>query len=297
METSNNNQKIKTLKRIIVLLLILFIISAIVTYCSMREKSETYTQNIQMKDELAELMSEYEAIRDENIQFQSQLTEKDSIIVANSAEIQKLINSQADYRRIRRQLEMLRAITQDYVHRIDSLIIVNEELALENEEIRREISVERERYRELSQVKTQLDDKVTLASSLKAYNLRAVALRVRGSNETMTDRAVRADKILIEFTLSENKIVPAGPRSIYVRIARPDGVIILAGEGDEYSFELDEKQLQFTIREDIIYDNTAMNITTSWTKRDARAPAMVGMYTITIFMDNQEIGQTFFELK
>jgi hypothetical protein len=217
--------------------------------------------------------------------------------LANSAEIQKLINSQADFRRIRRQLDMLRAITQDYVHRIDSLIIVNEELALENEEIRREISVERERYRELSQVRTQLDDKVTLASSLKAYNPRAFALRVRGSNETVTDRAVRADKIMIEFTLSENRIVPSGPRSIYIRIARPDGVIILAGEGDEYAFEFDGNVLQFTIKEDIVYNNTAQNITTSWTKRDTRAPAMVGVYTITIYMDNQEIGQTFFELK
>jgi hypothetical protein len=142
-----------------------------------------------------------------------------------------------------------------------------------------------------------LDDKVTLASSLKAYNLHANALRVRGANETPTDRAVRADKIAINFTLSENKIVPAGPRTIYVRIARPDGVIILAGEGDEYSFELNENRLQFTIKQDIVYNNTAQNISMSWTKRDARAPAMAGIYTVTVFMDNQEIGQTFFELK
>jgi cell division protein FtsL len=297
METGNNNKKIKTLRRIILLLLLLFILSAIVMIWSMREKSETYVQNIQMKDELSQLMSEYETIRAENIQFQSELTERDSIILANSEEIQKLINSQADYRRIRRQLDLLRGITQDYVRRIDSLIIVNEELALENEEIRKDLSVERKRYQELSQEKSQLDDKVTLASSLKAYNLRAFAVRVRGANETETDRAVRADKIMIEFTLSENKIVPPGPRSIYIRIARPDGVIILAGEGDEYSFELDEKRLQFTIKQDIVYNNTAQRINMSWTKRDTRAPAMVGMYKVVVYMDNQEIGQTSFELK
>jgi regulator of replication initiation timing len=297
METNNNNQKIKTLRRFIIILLLLFITSLIIMVLSMRQKSETYTQNIQMKDELALLMNEYEAVRQENIAFQSQLTERDSIILANSQEIQKLINSQADYRRIRRQLDLLRNITQDYVRRIDSLIIVNEELALENEEIRKDLSVERAKYRELSQVKTQLDDKVTLASSLKAYNLRAHALRVRGSNETETDRAVRADKISINFTLSENKIVPSGPRTIYVRIARPDDVIILAGEGDEYAFELNENLLQFTIKQDIVYDNKAQNISMSWTKRDTRSPAMAGVYTVTIFMDNQEIGQTFFELK
>ena len=263
----------------------------------MRQKSETYMQNISMKDELAQLMNEYETVRQENIQFQSQLTERDSIIMANSVEIQKLINSQADFRRVRRQLDLLRNITQDYIHRIDSLIIVNEVLALENEEIRREITVERQRYRELSQVRSELDQKVAQASTLKAYNLRATTFRVRGANETATDRAVRADRILVEFTLSENKIVPAGPRTIYIRIARPDGVIILAGEGDDYSFEFNGERLQFTIKQNIVYNNTAQNITMSWTKRDARAPAMVGVYTVTVFADNQEIGQTFFELK
>jgi len=297
METNNSNQKIKTLRRIIILLLLLFLISAIVMIWSMRQQSETYTQNFQMKTELAQLMSEHEAIRAENIQFQAELTERDSIILASSAEIQRLIIDQADYRRIRRQLDLLRNITQDYVRRIDSLIIVNEELALENEEMRKEITVERQRYRELSQVRTQLDDKVAMASTFRAYNLRAYTLRVRGTSETVTDRAVRADRIMVEFTLSENRIVPAGPRTIYVRIARPDEVVILAGEGEGYSFELNGNRLQFTIRENIVYDNTAQNIRMSWTKRDARAPAMVGVYTVTVFMDNQEIGRTFFELK
>ena len=297
MENNTNEQKNKNLKRIIVLLSVLFITSLIIMVWSIRQKSETYTQNIGMKDELTQLMSEYETIRLENIQFQVELTERDSIILANSQEIQNLINSQADYRRIRRQLELLRGITQDYVRRIDSLIVVNEELALELEESRKETSIERERNVALTKANVQLDEKVTQASSLKAYNLRAFALRVRGTSETETDKAIRADKIRIDFTLSENKIVPAGPRSIYIRIARPDGVIILAGEGDEYSFEIDGNRLQFTIRENIVYNNTAQNIRTSWTKRDTKSPAMVGMYKVVVFMDNQEIGQTSFELK
>ena len=297
METNNNDQKIKKLKRTIYILLLFFIIAAVIMIWSMHQKSKTYSQNIQMKDELTQLMDEYETVKQENVQFQSQLTERDSVILANSVEIQKLINSQADYRKIRRQLDLLRGITQDYVRRIDSLIVVNEELILENEEIRREISVERERYRELTVVKTELDQKVTQASALKAYNLKAFTLRVRGSNETATDKAIRADKIMVEFTLSENKIVPEGPRTIYVRIARPDGVIISLGEGDEYSFELDGTRLQYTIKQDIIYNNTAQNIRMSWTKRDTKAAAMAGVYTVTVYTDNQEIGQTFFELK
>ena len=298
METNNSKQKIKILKWLLIGLILLFVASMIVMTFSMRQRAETFAQNLVMQSELTQLMQEHETLRQENLQFQAELTEKDSIILANSAEIQQLINRQADYRRIRRQLEMLRNITQDYVRRIDSLIIVNEELALENLEIRQELTVERERTRELAQDRDRLDDKVAIAAAtLRAYNLRAYALRVRGTNETVTDRAARADRINIEFTLGENRIVAAGPRSIYVRIARPDGVIIFAGEGDEYSFMLDEEQLQFTIREHIVYDNIAQNIRTSWTRLDLRDPAIPGMYTVTVFMDNQEIGQTFFELR
>ena len=265
---------------------------------TMRQRTETFAQNLVMKGELTQLMQDHEVIRQENIRFQAELTEKDSIILASSAEIQRLIAQQTDYRRIRRQLDLLRNITQDYVRRIDSLIVVNEELALENREIRQVLSVERARYRELTQVRERLDEQVAIAAStLVAYNLRAYALRVRGANETITDRAARADRINIEFTLGENRIVEAGSRTIYIRIARPDNVIILAGLGDAYSFILDEEQLQFTIRKEIIYDNTAQDIRTSWSQRDPSLPAMAGMYTVTVFMDGQEIGQTFFELR
>ncbi|MCL2414909.1 MAG: hypothetical protein FWC94_06635 [Bacteroidales bacterium] len=298
MEANNNNKKLKTLRWIIVALILLFAASMVIMIFTMRQRSETFAQNLLMQGELTQLMLEHETIRQENLQFQAELTEKDSIILANSAEIQRLIVQQADYRRIRRQLELLRNITQDYVRRIDSLIVVNEELALQNQEIRQELTAERQRSRALAQDRDRLDDKVAIAAStLRAYNLRAYALRVRGTNQTITDRAARADRINVEFTLGENRIIQAGPRSIYVRIARPDNVIILAGLGDQYTFMLDEDQLQFTIREEIVYDNTAQSIRTSWSQRDPSQPAMAGVYTVTVFMDGQEIGQTFFELR
>ncbi len=294
---SNKNQDTRKLKRIIYVLLLLFVVLIGFLIWQMREKSQTYSQNMQMKDELTELMKDYESIKTENAEFQSQLSERDSIILANSQEIQQLINSQADYRKVKRKLELLRGITQDYVRRIDSLIIVNEELMVENIEIKKEISVEREKNRELTKEKTQLDEKVTQASTLKAYNLKAYALRTRGKSETETNKAARADKITVDFTLSENKIVPSGERSIYVRIARPDGMIISLGDSDAYSFEMNGTTLQYTVKKDIVYENTAQHIQMSWMKQDLKTPAMTGIYNISVFADNHEIGRTSFELK
>lgn len=299
METYNLNIKSdnKKLKRIIYGLLFVFSVLILLLIWQLRRNSQSYLQNIQMKDELAQLMSEYETIKQENEEFQDQLSEKDSAILANSVEIERLINSQADYRKVKRKLDLLRGITQDYVRRIDSLIVVNEELMVENLEIKKEISVEREKNLELTKEKTVLDQKVTQASALKAYNLKAYALRIRNRGESETDKAVRADKIAVEFTLSENRIIPSGERSVYLRIARPDGVVIIPGEGSGYSFESNGETLQYTVKKDIVYNNSAQHIQMSWTKRDKGSPAMAGMYNVSVFADNQEIGRTSFELK
>ena len=298
METNTDRKKINRLWWVILALILLFTTAIVILIFTMRQRAETHAQNLVMQSELSQLMREHEVIRQENLQFQDQLTQQDSIILASSAEIQRLISQQEDTRRIRRQLDMLRSITQDYIRRIDSLIIVNEELALENIEIRQELTVERERTRELAHVRDRLDEQVAIAAAtLRAYNLRAYALRVRGANLTVTDRAARADRINIEFTLGENRIIPAGPRSIFIRIARPDGVIIMAGLGDEYAFEVDGNLLQFTIREDIVYNNVAKNVRAAWNQRDPSQSAMVGLYTVTVFMEGQQIGETFFELR
>ncbi|MDR2906825.1 MAG: hypothetical protein LBU91_02410 [Bacteroidales bacterium] len=299
MESQNppNPKTIKKLKQAVYAFLIAILLASVCMFWLMREKSETYRQNISMKDELAQLMSEYEEIKQENLQFQTQLTERDSVILANSAEIEKLINSQADYRKVKRKLDLLRDVTQDYVRRIDSLLVLNEELTVENFEIKKEISAEREKNRELTKVKTELDEKVTQASTLKAYNIKAFGVRVKGSSETETDKAVRSDKLIVEFTLSENKIIPAGTRAIYVRIARPDGEIMAAGDGDAFSFEVAGTVLQYSIKKDIVYDNTSQHIRMWWLNWNAKYPIVAGRYNVSVFTDNQEIGRTSFELK
>jgi peptidoglycan hydrolase CwlO-like protein len=83
--------------------------------------TEVETKNVELQSELDALLAEHERIKEQYGELSEQLSEKDSIIMAGAAEIEKLINSQADYNRIKKQLARLQNISQEYVKEMDKL--------------------------------------------------------------------------------------------------------------------------------------------------------------------------------
>lgn len=275
---------------IIVLVWQLFVTRAKVDYVFI-EKTEVERKNYDLQIELDSIIDEYTIVKNE---YDSVIVEKDSIILANAAEIQKLIASQADYRKIRKQLDHLRNITQSYVLQIDSLHQVNAVLKDENVRIQTNYDKVKQESQILAQDKEELKGKVEKASTLKAYQSFAQAIRMKGEKEELTDKARRADKIKICFTISENLIVPAGQKNVYARIAGPDNVILVKGTGNEYAFEYKGELIQYSVKKQINYRNKAENVCLYFDKTEDLAS---GTYNIALFIDNYEIGQTGLELK
>ncbi|MDE5609991.1 MAG: hypothetical protein K2I66_06390, partial [Bacteroidales bacterium] len=195
---------------------------------------------------------------------------------------------------IKRKLELLRAITQDYVVRIDSLVTVNKQLEEENIQMKEEVNRVQERNTQLTVDKQRLEE---VASTFKAYDLNAATFRVRGDGkEIATDRAPRITRIGITFILSENKVVKAGKKFIYARISRPDGVVMSVSDDDLYSFEMDGEKYQYTIKEEIDYENQSMPVKMVW-DRISDGAAMEGKYDVMLYMDGKEIGRTAFMVR
>ncbi|NVO03675.1 MAG: hypothetical protein HXX09_13345 [Bacteroidetes bacterium] len=263
------------------------------------EKTKEITKATELQSELDALMAEHEKIKKEYSSLSNKLSEKDKIILDNAAEIQRLIASQSDYRKIKRKLELLRGITQGYVHQIDSLFTVNKVLKDENVKIKGDYQKEQNKNEELVKDKDILNTKVTQASVLKAYNITSVGIKTKsnGKKEIDADKAKRVDKIKVCFTLSENLIIPSGKKTIYVRIARPDNLILTKGSGDAYSFEANGTKLQYSLKQEIDYQNKAQNLCMYWEKADKKAEAMTGRYYVTVFADGIQIGESSFELK
>jgi hypothetical protein len=262
-------------------------------------EAEKETQRLAFQYELDSLLMEHEAVKIEYGSLARNLQEKDSIIQANAIEIKRLLNTQWEYVKVQRRLDQLRNISQGYIRQLDSLYTVNRELTAENVQIRANYERERVRTRELQRDKETLVEKVEEASVLRAYNISAVAINRRGLNnrETETNRARRVDVIRVCFLLAENSIAQPGIRNIYARIARPDQRILVAGLGDDYSFLYRENVLQYSIMRQVDYNREEINLCGDWINRNVDEPMMPGVYIVTIFAEDYEIGQTSFELR
>ena len=125
-----------------------------------------------------------------------------------------------------------------------------------------------------------------------------MGVRDRGAGkEKETDKANRVDKIKVCFTLGENKIIEPGTKELYIRIARPDKLILTKDRSDTYTFMYMGEKLQYSIKKLIDYQNLSMNLCLYWEKSYAQKEVMKGAYHVEVFYQDEVIGHTQFVLK
>lgn len=261
-------------------------------------ENEKEQQRADFQAEVDSLLRVHNALKENYGELSSQLAEKDSIIQADAMEIKKLLDAQWDYNRIKKKVNELQAISQNYVRQLDSLYLVNQELMAENERIREEVQEERKQNRNLQRQKEELTNKVNLATVLRIYNLTADAVRFKGgSQETVTDKAGRTERVRISFTVGQNDLVSAGPKDFYLRIADPSKNIICKGMGDEYAFMYNGEMLQYTEKIHVNYDNREKDVRAYYIKPSGKE-MLPGYYFVDIYDDNNNlVGQTSFNLR
>jgi len=262
-----------------------------------REKAEI--ENVSLQSELESLLNEHEQIKKEYGELSEQLAEKDSVILAHAAQIKKLIEGQADYRKIKRQLERLQDIAKEYVEQIDQLYTENRELKAENTQVKVQLSETKREVEAIKRDKEELGQTLSAAAVHQAYNIysRAVYFKNRNKEEVITEKANRVEQFKTTFILGANSLIPAGPVTLYCRIAIPGtGRILMPGSGDAFSFNYQGEKLQYTAKKTINYNQIAETISISWDLVE-KDKAVKGRYIVQLYTDEQYLGETSFELK
>jgi hypothetical protein len=302
IQTGNAPKNSNTLMYIILVILALGIIGLSIKLLSVSKemkglKAEKEQQKIELQKELDSLVRAHEQIKLEYGELSDSLTVKDSIIEANAREIKKLLNTRWEYYKVKKKLSRLQKIAQNYVRQMDSLYTVNHQLTEENMKIKEEIKIEKQKNQKLQQVKEELKEKVEIASTLHAYNVKATPVHLKGNNkERSTDKVGRVDRINVCFTIGKNDIVEPGKKTVYIRIARPDKKILVIGRSDKYSFMFRGEKLQYSIKKDFDYNQESVDICVHWTRRETME-MQPGLYHIDLFEGDNEIGHTTFTLK
>lgn len=261
-------------------------------------EAEKEMQRVEFEAEVDSLMRVHNELKESYGELSLELAEKDSIIQADAEEIKRLLDSQWDYNRIKKKVASLQVISQKYVRQMDSLYTVNRELVEENERIREQYQNERRQNSTLTRQTEELTSIVNQAATMKIYNCTATAVRFKGgSKEATTDRANRAERIRIDFTLAENDLIRSGNKVIYIRIADPTKMVICKGSGDEYSFTSNGEALQYTELVRVNYDGKETPVRAYYSK-PADIEFRPGYYFIDVYEQGGKlIGQTSLELK
>ena len=297
-EQNSSSRKYKIYLSVIALLLLVLIVWLFIQRSQMMKLvKEKEVEKIALQHNLDSLMTEHNNLKVSYGALSDSLKSKDSLIQINALEIKKLLDNQWDYNTIHKKFERLQKVAQGYVHQMDSLYTVNRELTAENDRIRQVVKTEQNRNQNLMKDKEELKEKMNQAAYIKAYDVTATPYKLKsgGSKEQLTDKATRTDRIRVCFTIGENPLVASGKKNIYIRLVRPDNIVVIKSKYDTFVFN--GQTLPFSLREDVDYQGKAMRVCVDWTKKDNDKPAMKGKYMVTVFADDKEIGTGSFDLK
>lgn len=304
METLSENRKSGKRNPLIIVIVILIAALALLAWLLLSTRSklsnlleEKESQRMELQYELDSLITVHNEMKEEYGSLSDSLTSQDSVIQANAQEIRKLLDTQYEFYKVKKKLDRLRVISQGYLRQMDSLYNVNRELRAENEQIRSSFRQEQERSSTLLRDKEALTERVNQAAVLKAYKITATPMKGSGDRERQVEKSRRVEKIKICYTLGENPLLTAGRKDIYIRIAGPDKQILARGVGDEYSFSFRGEVMQYSIRQTVNYDNKAVDLCDYWVNRSSKDEMKPGVYVVSVYADDSEIGQTTFELK
>ncbi len=283
-----NNLIIIFLSVILLIVVVVFVFQ----YNENRKVVETLnSEKNAIQDELNSMVVNYDSLQTVNSGlsddlFVAQTKVKDLLLEVG--QVKKASYEQID--RYRKEVSSLRSIMQNFVLQIDSLNKRNEMLMKENTQVKQDFAQIENQKEQLEKEKQQLEEKVSRAAMLEARGLFASGINRRGKDENSVRRA---EQIKVNFTLSKNVTTKRGEKTIYIRIQRPDQVLLVKSKEDLFKFE--DLSIPFSAKREVTYEGQELPVNIFWDNEGV--PFEIGTYTIDIFVDGFNIGTTTVEFK
>lgn len=171
----------------------------------------------------------------------------------------------------------------------------NQELTNENFKAAKQLEELNAQNSKLTQENSKLSKTVDIAKRLKTYEVYADAVRVSGTKEKPVTKASKADRLRVCFTVLDNQIADKQEKAIYAVIKDPNKKTFTSGDRSKITL-LNGDEIPYSVKKDIFYDNKVMQLCLNWEvmKEEKLQP---GKYTVQIYSDGVQIGETEFDLK
>jgi hypothetical protein len=238
-----------------------------------------------LANELRLMVNAYDTLKTNNDSLNAGLEKERARIVqllsinASNAQLIKKYKS---------EIVTMREIMKSYIVQIDSLNTRNKILVAENSEIRQQITQVRSTNTELSKVKEVLSTKVEIASVIQAKDIIAVSLN---KNRKETTRINLLDKLRICFTLRENPLATSGVKQVYMRVLRPDSLVVATSPDNLFSYK--GNKIIYSATREVDYMNQDIEMCIFL---DNTGDFIIGNYSVELYLEDNIIGRTNFML-
>jgi hypothetical protein len=161
----------------------------------------------------------------------------------------------------------------------------------ENVNVKQQVTEVRTANQQLVEEKKKLEQTVTLAAQLEVSDLKATGINARGREQV---KISKIEKIKIDFTLNKNQTAKRGAKNVYIRIQRPDQILLMKSDKDLFKFE--GTKIPFSVMREVEYEGNDLPVSIYWDNSN-ESSLIPGKYTVDVFADERNIGTTTFEVK
>jgi FtsZ-binding cell division protein ZapB len=280
----------------VIILAILLVLVIVLFFWQRSEHSEATAllnkEKATIENELNTMVLGYDSMKRNNANLNIQFEGAQSKVKELLEEIEQVKST--SFRQInkyRDEMTTLRKIMRDYVVQIDSLNQKNQRLMEENSTVKQEVTDVKTQNLALEEEKKKLEQTVTLAATLEAVNLKATGTTKKGKEQS---RASKIELIKVDFTLAKNLTAKRGAKNIYLRVQRPDQLLLTKSDKDLFKFE--GLKIPYSAMREVEYEGMDLPVSIYW-DNTGESPLIPGQYTIDIFADGSNVGTTSLEVK
>ncbi|MBW8049292.1 MAG: hypothetical protein FVQ77_02905 [Cytophagales bacterium] len=206
-------------------------------------------------------------------------------------------NATARYTRMEGKVNAYKKLLLKKDEELAKLRTDNEKLFKINIGLKTTIIEQGDSIRVIQKDKDKLEVKVAIASELKIKNIKYSYINKKGKEVVVKDgkpfKSSAVDKIKISFHLPANKVSRKGGKDIMLRVIEPEGSVVLAGSPSSSRFECEGKELLFTSKKTILYDNKEKNVAFLYHQNSYKT----GKHITELYADGRQIGKGAFYIK
>jgi Tfp pilus assembly protein PilN len=236
-----------------------------------------------LANELKKMVASYDTLKTDNDTLNANLQRERNRIIEllsiNASNVQLI-------KKYKSEISTMREIMKSYIVQIDSLNTRNKILVAENIQIKGEITKVQSTNIELTKVKEEQEAKIELASIIQAKDIVVAALNKKRKE---TSRINSLENLRTCFTLRENALASAGQKEVFMRVIRPDSLVITTSSDNIFNYKGNRLVYSASRMVDYLNQDIEMCIFLQNT-----GDFILGNYSVELYLENNIIGKSTF---